>query len=140
MAKNKTEETKVSVKDFINGIEDEKKRKDGLELVKIFKKQTGLEPKMWGPSIIGFGSYHYKYPSGHEGDAPLAAFSPRSTALTFYFCASFDKREELLEKFGKHKTTKGCVYVKKLEDINIVILEKMIVNHLKHMKKLYPGK
>jgi hypothetical protein len=138
MAKNKTTETKVKVLDFINAITNEKKRKDGLVLLKLFKKHTGMPAKMWGPSIIGFGKYHYKYPSGHEGDAPIAAFSPRSTALTFYFSSNFEKREELLAMLGKHKISKACIYVNKLEDINIAVLEKMIVNDLKHMKKLYP--
>jgi hypothetical protein len=85
MAKNKTTETQNSVTDFINAVENDSKRNDAFELVKIMQEITGFEPKMWGPSIIGFGSYHYKYESGHEGDAPLAGFSPRKTALTVYF-------------------------------------------------------
>ena len=95
---------------------------------------------MWGPSIIGFGSYHYKYDSGHEGDSPLVGFSPRAAALTLYLSGSFEQREELLEKFGKHKTDKGCIYVKKLDDIHIDTLQKMITNHIKHIKTMYPDK
>jgi hypothetical protein len=140
MAKNKTTETNVNVTDFINAVKDETKRKDSFNLVALIKKQTGLEPKMWGPSIIGFGSYHYKYESGHEGDSPLIGFSPRAAAITLYLSGHFEKREELLEKLGKHKTDKGCIYVKKLEDINIDTLQKMITNHIKHIQKLYPEK
>ncbi len=140
MAKNKTTETIANVDDFINAVEDETKRKDSFSLIQLFELQTGLKPKMWGPSIVGFGSYHYKYESGHEGDAPLLAFSPRASALTIYLSGNFDKREELLNKFGKHKTEKGCVYIKKLEDINIEILKKIISNHIQHIKKLYPSK
>ena len=139
MAKNKTTETAASVTDFINAIKDETKRKDSLRLVELMKKQTKRDAKMWGPSIIGFGSYHYIYESGREGDAPLVGFSPRTAALTIYLSGQFENRDELLEELGKHKTEKGCVYIKKLEDINISTLEKMIVNHIKHTKKLYPG-
>jgi len=140
MAKNKTTETLLSVNDYINALKDEIKRKDSFTLIEQIKKQTGLEPKMWGPSIVGFGGYHYKYDSGHEGDCPLVGFSPRASAITLYLSGHFEKREELLEKFGKHKTEKGCIYVKKLDDINIEILEKMITNHIKHIHKLYPNK
>jgi len=94
---------------------------------------------MWGPSIVGFGSYHYKYDSGHEGDSPLVGFSPRASALTLYLSGNFEKREELLEKLGKHKTDKGCIYIKKLADINIETLQKMITNHIRHIQKLYPN-
>lgn len=140
MAKNKTTETNISVTDFINAVKDETKRKDSFNLVALIKKQTGLEPKMWGPSIVGFGSYHYKYESGHEGDSPLIGFSPRAAAITLYLSGHFEKREELLEKLGKHKTDKACIYVKKFEDINIETLQKMITNHIKHIQKLYPEK
>ncbi len=140
MAKNKTTETTASVTDFINAIKDEVKRRDSLLLVELMKKQTKTDPKMWEPSIIGFDTYHYIYESGREGDAPLVGFSPRAAALTIYLSGHFDKRDELLEELGKHKTEKGCVYIKKLEDINIPTLEKMIVNHIKHIKKLYLDK
>lgn len=140
MTKNKTTETSISVNDFVNAVKDEVKRKDSLNLIQLLKKQTGLDPKMWGPSIVGFGSYHYKYDSGHEGDSPLVGFSPRATALTLYLSGHFEKREELLEKLGKHKTDKGCIYIKKLDDINIETLQKMVTNHIKHIKKLYPNK
>jgi len=140
MAKNKTTQTSISVDDYISAIKDETMRKDSFSLTQLIKKQTGLKPKMCGPSIVGFGGYHYKYDSGHEGDCPLVGFSPRASAITLYLSGHFEKREELLEKFGKHKTEKGCIYVKKLDDINIEILEKMITNHIKHIHKLYPNK
>ena len=140
MAKNKTTETSISVNDFINAVKDEIKRKDSFILIEAIKKLTGFEPKMWGPSIVGFSSYHYKYNSGHEGDSPLVGFSPRASGLTLYLSGHFEKREMLLEKLGKHKTDKGCIYIKKLEDINIETLQKMITNHIKHIQKMYPDK
>lgn len=136
MAQNKTTQTELSVTDFLNSVADETKRNDSFQLVELFKTQTGLEPKMWGPSIVGFGSYHYKYDSGHEGDAPLVAFSPRKDALTLYL-ANFDRREALLQQFGKHKTGKGCIYIKKLADVNIDILKEMIDLSAEHTKSRY---
>lgn len=138
MAKNKTNETENSIIDFINTTEDEVKIKDAFELVKIMQKATGFEPKMWGPSIIGFGSYHYKYASGHEGDAPLAGFSPRKAAISLYLYLTDEDRENLLPKFGKFKPAKGCIYVKKLADIDIEILEKMTTLSVENLNKLYP--
>ncbi len=135
MAKNKTNETKVSVNDFVNKIEDEGKRDDANRLIKIFSDVTGFESKMWGPSIIGFGSYHYKYDSGHEGDMALACFSPRKTSIVLYLSTTLEKREELLKKLGKHKAEGGCVYVKKLEDIDIEVMKKLIVESVKSIKK-----
>ncbi|EJL61973.1 DUF1801 domain-containing protein [Flavobacterium sp. CF136] len=140
MAKNKTRETQNSVIDFINTVEDLTKRNDSFELVKLMQEQTGYEPKMWGPAIIGFGSYHYKYASGHEGDAPLVGFSPRKDAISLYLCSSFESKEELLSKFGKHKAGKGCIYIKKIADIDIEILKKMILYSVENLNKLYPSK
>ena len=138
MAKNKTTETEISVVDFINTfVEEEAKRNDAFELIKIMQNVTGFEPKMWGPSIIGFGSYHYKYDSGHEGDAPLAGFSPRKAAISLYVYLSPENREELLSKLGKHKAAKGCIYIKNLSDINIEILEEMASSSVKELQKLY---
>lgn len=140
MAKNKTAETQTSVLDFINTfVADETKRGDAFELVKIMQKVTGFEPKMWGPSIIGFGSYHYKYASGHEGDAPLAGFSPRKAAISLYVYLSPEKREDLLSKLGKHRAAKGCIYIKKLSDINIEILKEMVSASVEYLQKLYPS-
>ncbi len=140
MAKNKTAETAESVIDFINAVADETKRKDAFELIEIMQNATGFKPKMWGPSIIGFGSYHYKYDSGHEGDAPLLGFSPRKDAISLYLSSSFENKEELLSKFGKHKAGKGCIYVKKLSDINIDVLNQMISLSVSYLQNLYPSK
>lgn len=139
MAKNKTTETNKSIGDFLAAfVEDETKRKDAFELVKIMQEVTHFEPKMWGPSIIGFGSYHYKYASGHEGDAPLVGFSPRKTAISLYIYTSPENREELLSKLGKHKASKGCIYIKKLADIDVEALKNMISLSLDYYKNLYP--
>lgn len=138
MAQNKTTETQSSVIDFINAVEDSTKRNDSFELVKLMQQQTGFEPKMWGTSIIGFGSYHYKYASGHEGDAPLVAFSPRKAAISLYSYLAPEHREELLSKFGKHKSGKGCIYIQKIADINIDVLKKMISLSVENLNKLYP--
>jgi hypothetical protein len=137
MAKNKTKETQKSVAAFIKSLPNETRRKDGLRLLEIFKRQTGCEPKMWGPSIIGFGKYHYKYESGHEGDAPLAAFSPRSASLVLYLSGKFENREELLKKLGKHKISKACLYINKLDDINIEVLVQMISNSYRRSREQY---
>ncbi|NBL65881.1 DUF1801 domain-containing protein [Flavobacterium sp. NST-5] len=138
MAQNKTIETDVEVTDFLNAPEREKKYHDSLEFIKIFNEVSGFSPKMWGSSIIGFGSYHYKYNSGHEGDTPLVAFSPRKDAFALYLLPEFPEKEMLLSQLGKHKATKGCVYIKKLSDINIEILKKMLSNCIAHTKTLYP--
>ncbi|GGD43205.1 hypothetical protein GCM10011514_03930 [Emticicia aquatilis] len=139
MATNKTTETQASISDFINQINDETKRSDAFKLVDIFKKYTGFEAILWGPSIIGFGSYHYKYASGHEGDAPLAAFSPRASAISLYLHVPAEQREELLQKLGKTKSGKGCIYVKKLSDINLDVLNELIDISVSSLKKLYPS-
>lgn len=138
MAKNKTTETTSSVADFINTVDDVTKRNDAFELVKLMQNETGFEPKMWGPNIIGFGSYHYKYASGHEGDAPLVAFSPRKAAISLYLYPSFENKEDLLSKLGKHTAGKGCIYIKKITDIDVEILKKMISLSVQYLKELYP--
>ncbi|WP_291146532.1 DUF1801 domain-containing protein [Flavobacterium sp. UBA7680] len=140
MAKNKTAETESSVLDFINAVDSEAKRNDAFELIKIMKSITGFEPKMWGPSIIGFGTYHYKYATGHEGDAPLAAFSPRKAATTVYFYLPEEKREELFSNLGKYKVSKACIYIKKLADIEIEILKKILSLSIEEVQNLYPQK
>ena len=137
MAKNKTTETQNNVADFLTTITDEKKRQDFSAIIKLITEHTGFEPKMWGTSIVGFGIYHYKYESGHEGSAPLAGIASRANAITLYL-SNFDKKEELLSKFGKHKTGKGCIYIQKLEDIDDSILTKMVKNSIEHRKKQYP--
>jgi hypothetical protein len=136
---NKTTETADSVTDFLNSVADETKRADSFQLVKIMKEQTGFEAKMWGPSIVGFGSYHYKYASGREGDAPLVGFSPRAKEISLYLAQDFIQKQELLQHFGKHRTGAGCVYIKKLQDINIEVLGKMIASSVKHLQQIYPS-
>jgi nucleoid DNA-binding protein len=136
-SQNKTTETENSVTDFINSVEDAAKRADTFRIVELFKTQTGVEPKLWGPSIIGFGSYHYKYESGREGDAPATGFSPRKDSFAFYFASEFDQREELLTVLGKHKTGKGCVYIKKLDDVDAEVLKKMIDASVHYIKGKY---
>jgi len=140
MAKNKTTETHASVAGFLTKIKDKQKRSDSSAIVDLISRQTGLEPKMWGSAIVGFGSYHYKYESGREGDAPLAAFSPRANAIVLYLSSEFDEREALLKKFGKHKTSKGCIYIQKLEDVDTSVLAKMVKRTIEYRKKLHAGR
>lgn len=138
MAKNKTTETKHDVTAFIDAFADsEQKKLDSYELVDIMHKATGFEPKMWGPSIIGFGTYHYKYESGHEGDAPLVAFSPRKAAISLYIFSGLEEQKPLIENLGKFKMGKSCIYVKKLNDINQVELIKVIKATTKWLKEKY---
>lgn len=134
-AKQKTTETEMSVAAFIKTI-DESRQKDCTAIAEIMQTQSGFEAKMWGPAIIGFGSYHYKYESGHEGDAPLVGFSPRQKEFALYI-ANFDGKEDLLAKFGKHKTAKACVYIKKLEDVDISVLKKLVTGSIKYCRAKY---
>lgn len=138
MAELKTKKTGASVTDFLNTIEDENKRKDCLAILKLMKQITKAEPKMWGTSIIGFGSYHYKYASGHEGDAPLTGFSPRKQNLTFYIVPGFERYGALMKKLGKHSTSKSCLYIKKLEDVDQTVLKELIAQSIEVMKKNNP--
>lgn len=137
MAKNKTFETESSVADFINSVTDEIKQADSFSLVEIMGQQSGYPAKMWGPAIVGFGSCHYKYESGREGDMPMIAFSPRKAAITLYLSIDFSAKEKLLEKFGKHTTGKGCIYLKKLSDVNLDVLNEMIAASIAHSKSRY---
>lgn len=138
MATNKTKQTEQSVTDFIDSVADEAKRDDCVEIIKFITDLTGLQPNMWGPGIVGFGSYHYTYESGREGDAPLVGFSPRASALTIYLAVYDDWKEDLLQKLGKHKMGKGCLYVKKLSDVDLDTLKEMIVISVAYLKSKYP--
>jgi len=131
---NKTIENEGNVTDFINTVENETKRSDCFKIIELFSKQTKLQPKMWGHAIVGFGTYHYKYESGREGDMPLVAFSPRKNEIVLYLSSVFEQRDELLKQFGKHKTSKACIYFKKLADIKIDVLKQMITNSVKHSR------
>ncbi|KGR74994.1 DUF1801 domain-containing protein [Ureibacillus manganicus] len=135
----KTKETDQSVIEFIESVDSLKKREDAYNLLKIFEETSGYEAKMWGPSIIGFGSYHYKYATGHEGDAPLAGFSPRKAKISLYFSPSLPNREELLSRLGKHTTGKSCVYINKLADVDENVLKELIVQDIQYVQKIYPS-
>lgn len=141
MAEAKTKPTELSVEDFLDKIADERLRQDCVAVTKLMKKVTGAKPKMWGPGIVGFGQYHYRYESGHEGDMCLTGFAPRKpNILTLYILAGFPEQAALLEKLGKHKAGKGCLYLKKLEDVDQVVLEKLIAGSVDWLKKKYPVK
>ncbi len=130
MAENKTKPTEVSVAAYIEAITDETKRAEAKALVKLMQKASGEKPKMWGPSIVGFGSIHYKYESGREGDMPMIGFSPRKAASVLYGTIGFDGAEKQLAKLGKHTTGKGCLYIKKLSDVDQKVLETLMVKSL----------
>jgi len=127
MADNKTKPTSLSVAAFIDAITDPTRRADARVLVRVMQSAAGEKPRMWGPSIIGFGSYHYRYESGREGDMPLIAFSPRKTATVLYNLTGSDDCKALLAKLGKHTTGKGCLYIKKLADVDQEVLEAMVL-------------
>ncbi|GIP31995.1 DUF1801 domain-containing protein [Paenibacillus sp. J2TS4] len=133
----KTKETDNSVLEFIENVESPKKREDAYQLLNIFTETTGYPAKMWGPSIIGFGSYHYKYESGHEGDAPLVGFSPRKAKISLYFAVGDPKREQLLQNLGKHTTGKACVYINKVADIDVDVLKALINQSVAFLKETY---
>lgn len=133
----KMKENDRDVIEFIEAVEHPKRREDAYRFLDIFSAVTGKQAKMWGPSIIGFGSYHYKYESGHEGDAPVVGFSPRKARHSLYLMPESTDRDTLLAEFGKHKAAKSCIYVNKIEDINLEILEKLIKKTEEHVDKLY---
>ena len=137
MAELKTNETKLSVTKFIGKVEDDQKRQDSQAILKLMKQVTKEEPKMWGGSMVGFGHFHYKSDSGREGDWFLTGFSPRKQNLTIYITPGFDKYESLMKKLGKHKTSKGCLYIKKLEDVDMKVLKQLIKQSYQDMKKKY---
>jgi hypothetical protein len=135
MAESKTKRTNASVTAFLDQVSDESRRKDCQTLVRMMKKATKAEPKMWGPSIVGFGDYHYKYASGRENDWFLVGFSPRKRDLTLYIMAGFDKYDALMSKLGKYKTGKSCLYIKRLDDIDPAVLQHLISTSIQHLKR-----
>ena len=135
MTELKTKVNKASVDKFLKSIQDERVRDDCYKILEIMKKATKAEPKMWGTSIVGFGSYHYKYASGREGDWMLTGFSPRKQNLTLYIMPGFDEYDSLMKDLGKHTTGKSCLYIKKLEDIDTKVLKKLVAQSVKKMKK-----
>lgn len=132
---NKTQPTAASVTDFINTVENETRRRDAITVMELMKKVTGERPKMWGPSIIGFGQYYYKYDSGREGDFLIVGFSPRKANLALYLLGPLGSDEPLLKKLGKHKAGAGCLYVNKLDDVDLKVLERLIAKSYKATKK-----
>lgn len=139
MAKNKTTYTDVNVLKFIDTFANsEQKKQDSLKLIELMQNISGHPPKMWGPSIIGFGNYHYKYASGHEGDAPLLGFSPRKAALSLYVFTGLDSHSYMLEGLGKFTMGRACIYAKKLDDININQLKKLMQHTISYLNEKYP--
>lgn len=134
MPENKTVQTNASVKRFLDSVEHDRRRQDSFVLLDLFHEVTGLEPAMWGTSIVGFGSYHYKYESGREGDMPLVGFSPRKQNLTLYIMDGFDGYDELLGKLGKHSTGKSCLYINKLADVEMDVLRELVAISYEQMK------
>lgn len=137
MAENKTKATKASVTEFIKSIENKQMRADVRKVAAMMRKATGKRAKMWGPSIVGYGTYHYKYASGREGDFMITGFSPRKNALSVYIICGFKPFDGLMSKLGKYKTGKSCLYIKRLSDVDEKVLERLIVGSVKHMRKNY---
>ena len=137
MAENKTKPTKLSATAFLKSVEDRQKRADCRKVAAMMRRATGKRAKMWGPSMVGFGTYHYKYESGREGDFMLTGFSPRKQALTVYVMPGFSKYGALMKKLGKFKTGKSCLYIKRLDDVDEGVLEKLIDKSVKDMRSKY---
>jgi Domain of unknown function (DU1801) len=138
MATLKTTENELSVDDYFAAIVDDSRRADCIALSALMQKTTKLKPKMWGTSIVGFGSYHYLYESGHEGDACRLGFSSRANAITLYMASGYSEYDELMAKLGKHKMGKGCLYVKKLSDVNTAVLTQLIKGSFLEMARRHP--
>ena len=139
MAENKTKVTEVRVDDFLEAVADPVRRADGKAVRALMERVTGEPAKMWGPSIVGFGSYHYKYESGREGDMCLVGFSPRSSALVLYARSGAKDEDKRLKALGKFKTGKGCLYIRKLADVDMAVLEKLAVRGLAYLNATYPN-
>jgi len=133
MAELKTKQNDQSVTDFLQAVPEEHKRKDSFAILELMKEVTGQEPKMWGDSIIGFGTYHYKYASGREGEWFVTGFSPRKQNLTLYIMSGFDESEALLNKLGKYKTGKACLYINRLADVDMVVMKELIQKSVAHL-------
>lgn len=137
MAEPKTKPTGKSVTAFVKQVEPERRRAEARVMMQIMRRVTGKRPVMWGPSIIGYGKYHFVYESGREGDWMVTGFSPRKSALTIYLMAGFAGKDALLKKLGKHRTSKACLYINKLEDVDLDILEKLISKDVETMRAKY---
>ena len=137
MADMKTKETDASVEAYLNQVEDEKKREESFQILELMREVTGEEPKMWGDSMVGFGSYHYRYESGREGDMFLAGFAPRKRNFSLYIMAGFEEYDDLLQRLGKHKTGKSCLYVNKLADVDLQVLRELVRASVEHMRETH---
>jgi hypothetical protein len=137
MAKNKTVATAASVDEFIAAVEDPRKQRDCRDMIALMRKATGHEPQMWGSGLVGFGTYHYRYASGREGEFFLTGFSPRKSAFTIYVMPGFDRYAKLMQSLGPHKTGKSCLYVKCLDVIDRGVLEEIILDSVTHMREKY---
>lgn len=135
MAELKTKPNLQSVDNFLKAVMDERRRRDCYVVLELMKKVTGEEPKMWGDSIVGFGTYHYKYASGREGDMPVTGFSHRKQNLTLYIMSGFEEFNDLLNKLGKYKTGKACLYINKLEDVDLSVLQELVRKSVRHQSK-----
>lgn len=139
MSELKTRPTDASVEAFIDAVDHPRRREDARTLLELMHRVTGEEPVMWGPSIVGYGSYHYRYASGQEADWPVVGFSPRRQNLSIYIMTGFEECDELLSRLGKHKIGKSCLYINKLADVDLVVLETLVRASVAEMKRRYPG-
>ena len=135
MAENKTQKTGASVEEFLASVESKTRREDGLRVLQLMQEVTGLEPEMWGPSIVGFGDYHYRYESGREGDFFLTGFSPRKQSLSLYIMAGFDAYDGLLSRLGKHRKGASCLYINKLADVDMDVLRQLVQQSFEHARE-----
>ena len=138
MSTLKTQQNDADVEGFLAAVENDRRREDSFTVLELMKRITGEKPKMWGTSIVGFGSYHYRYASGREGDWPRIGFSPRKQSLTIYVMPGFSTYDELLSRLGKHRTGKSCLYVNKLADVDMDVLAQLIRSSLDTMREMYP--
>ena len=134
MAENKTQKTGASVEEFLASVESKTRREDGFRVLQLMQEVTGQEPEMWGPSIVGFGDYHYRYESGREGDFFLTGFSPRKQSLSLYIMAGFDAYDSLLSKLGKHRKGASCLYINKLADVDLDVLRQLVQQSFEHAR------
>ena len=140
MTENKTKPTETSPRDFVASVENDRRRADAETLLALFEEITGWQPRMWGPSLIGFGEYHYKYDSGREGDMLATGFSPRKANLVVYIMPGYANYQPLMDRLGKHKLGKSCLYINKLDDIDLDVLAELIRAGLADLAKKYPVK
>ena len=139
MAENKTQRNDVDVMAYLESVQNNRRREDSLVVLKIMEEVTGEPAEMWGASIVGFGSYHYKYESGREGDFMISGFAPRKQALTLYIMGGFERHEELLAKLGKHRTGSSCLYINKLVDVDLDVLREIVSESVAHMRREHPS-